>query len=293
MHQPFFSIIIPTYNREKFVSKTILSVLNQSFENIEVIVIDDGSIDETSSVVESIIRDDNRVSYFYQSNSERSVARNNGVKKACGKFLIFLDSDDFFNSINHLDNVYNYIKSNEFSEGLYFTGATIVSSNKTIITRNYSIVELNCFDFFVNESIVPARVCISRNIFNHFKFDEDCIVVEDTVLWTIIMDKYPIEYIPIHSVTYKLHENNSVNILKNNAYKQRLLGLKKLFYKYKVGRRISNKTKKTHINRCYIGIADFYLNNNSRIKSKIYILFALLCFPFIETKFKLKYLFLK
>jgi len=148
-------------------------------------------------------------------------------------------------------------------------------------------------DFFINESVIPARVCLSRSILDSFQFDNDCIVVEDTVLWTAIMDKYPVGYIPIHSVTYNLHEDNSVNILKNNAYKQRLIGLKKLFYKYKVGSKISNKTKKTHMNRCYIGIADFYLNNDSRIKSKIYILFALLHFPFIETKHKLKYLFLK
>jgi glycosyltransferase involved in cell wall biosynthesis len=289
---PFFSIIIPTYNREKFILTTIQSVLNQSFENLEVIVVDDGSIDGTCSVVESLIRNDTRVSYFYQSNSERSVARNNGVEKANGQFLIFLDSDDFFNTLNHLENLYNYIKSNKYSEGLYFTGATIVSTKGIKYTRNYSKDELNRFDFFVNESVVPARVCISRNIFNHFKFDEDCIVVEDTVLWTIVMDIFPVLYIPIHSVTYQLHDNNSVNISKTNAYMKRMKGLQKLFTKYPIGSKIPISTKQKHINRCYFGISDYYRNKNMFLLSKFWLFISLIKYPKIEFKHKIKMLFL-
>ncbi len=292
MRSPFFSIIIPTYNRAFFLKKSIESVLEQSFVNLEVIIVDDGSSDNTSSVVETLICNDSRVSYYYQSNSERAVARNNGIEKANGQFLIFLDSDDFFNEKNHLEKVYNYIKINEYSEGLYFTGATIVSSQDIKHTRNYSSDDLNKIDFFINESIVPARVCISRNILNDFKFDEDCIVVEDTVLWTVIMDVYSVFYIPIHSVTYQLHDNNSVNISNSNAYLKRMRGLTKLFTKYSIGSKIPISCKQKQLNRCYFGISDYYRNKNMFFLSKYWLIISLIMYPKIEFKHKIKMLFL-
>src|SRR6476661_7993594 len=94
-----FSVIIPTYNRAQIVRDTIMTVLNQTYRDFEIIVVDDGSTDETQKTVDSIT--DNRLRYFYKTNEERSVARNFGADKANGEYLIFLDSDDRF-EINHL-----------------------------------------------------------------------------------------------------------------------------------------------------------------------------------------------
>jgi len=91
---PFFSIIIPTYNRANWLPKTIQSVLNQSEGDFEILVIDDGSTDDTKQVVTSI--DDDRVKYHHQKNAERGAARNKGIQLAQGSYVHFLDSDDVF-----------------------------------------------------------------------------------------------------------------------------------------------------------------------------------------------------
>lgn len=90
--QKMVSIIIPSYNREKTIIKAIKSVLNQTYEDIEVIIIDDGSSDNTRDVVQGI--KDNRVKYFYQKNAGACIARNRGIQFAKGDYIAFHDSDD-------------------------------------------------------------------------------------------------------------------------------------------------------------------------------------------------------
>lgn len=93
MHRDIkFSVIIPTYNRVEFILLAIRSVLLQSYKNFELIVVNDGSTDETESVVATI--KDDRLRYVYIQNSERGTARNTGVQMATGDYVTFLDSDD-------------------------------------------------------------------------------------------------------------------------------------------------------------------------------------------------------
>lgn len=91
---PFFSIIIPSYNRADWLPKTIQSVLQQSEKDFEILVIDDGSTDHTKEVIDGF--DDPRVKYHHQHNAERGAARNKGVQLAQGRYVHFLDSDDMF-----------------------------------------------------------------------------------------------------------------------------------------------------------------------------------------------------
>ena len=87
-----FSIIIPTYNRAAFIRNTIQSLLNQSYSNFEIIVVDDGSKDNTDEIVKEIT--DPRVLYFKKENAERGAARNYGLNLAKGTYVNFFDSDD-------------------------------------------------------------------------------------------------------------------------------------------------------------------------------------------------------
>lgn len=288
MLQPFFSIIIPTYNRALHLLNAIQSVQNQSFQSFEIIVMDDGSSDSTKDVVFQLIQEDKRISYFYQSNSERAIARNNGAKKAIGANFIFLDSDDSFCGENHLQNIFDFIKSQDNKIALFFTGATIVSSETNYQTRNIEVEELKEIDYFIHESVIPARVCLPSVFMQEFQFDPDCIIVEDTVLWTLILDKYPVQYIPIHSVTYNIHEGNSVNISNKNAYALRLKGLNKLFQVYPVGKKISKSTRVIHINRCFLGISEYYYYKGLNFVSLSWLLYSLLRFPRIEVRYKIK-----
>ena len=84
------SIIIPCYNSERFITETIESVLSQTYKNYEIIVVDDGSTDNTKSIVSNYPE----IKYIYQTNQGTSSARNNGLKVSKGKYIIFLDHDD-------------------------------------------------------------------------------------------------------------------------------------------------------------------------------------------------------
>lgn len=103
----FFSVVIPLYNKQNFVTQTVNSVLNQSFIDFEVIIIDDGSTDNSYNIIKQI--NDERIKIFQQINQGVSAARNFGVSIAKGSFITLLDADDFWYP-NHLQEFYNSLE---------------------------------------------------------------------------------------------------------------------------------------------------------------------------------------
>lgn len=95
-NQPLVSIITPCYNSEVFIEGTIKSVINQTYENWEMLITDDGSIDNSIKIIESYISKDSRIKLFKIKNSGAAVARNTSIKHALGKYIAFLDSDDLW-----------------------------------------------------------------------------------------------------------------------------------------------------------------------------------------------------
>ena len=283
---PYFSIIIPTYNRCQLVQKTIESIMAQDFSEWECIIINDGSTDNTAEIIPEFIRNDQRFSFVNQMNSERAISRNNGAKLAKGKYFIFLDSDDLFEN-NHLKQLYQFITNDHEQIGLYFSNGKLITDEKSELIINNNVPAKLPIDYFLINSVVPARVCLHHSLFEQFSFDPRTIIVEDTVLWTEILEKYPVIFVPISSVIYHWHGENSVNIEKFNAYLQRLNGLKVLFFNKPVGKEISNTIKRRHLNRCYYGIADFYQYQNKNSVSLWWIIKSILKYPELDLKYKL------
>lgn len=89
------SIIVPVYNLEEYIENCIRSLLNQTYENIEILCIDDGSKDNSAAVIEKLIEEDNRVKYIHQENGGVSSARNKGLEVANGEYIMFVDGDDY------------------------------------------------------------------------------------------------------------------------------------------------------------------------------------------------------
>ncbi len=284
--KPYFSIIIPTYNRCELVKKCIISLQMQTFLDWECIIINDGSTDNTESEITEFITEEKRIQIITQVNSERAVSRNNGAKIATGEYYIFLDSDDSFEK-EHLQNLFQSIQKENQIHEMYFTNGKYLRSNniQELIVKD-TIPSPIPIDFFLSNSVVPARVCLHHSIFNTYTFDPRTIIVEDTVLWTEILDTHRVKYLPVTSVMYHLHEDNSVNIEKHNAYLQRLKGLKVLFYKKSVGKKIPNATKRKHLNRCYFGISDYYAFQEKKIKSIYWILKSIIIYPELDLKHK-------
>jgi glycosyltransferase involved in cell wall biosynthesis len=249
----FFSIIIPSYNRASLITETINSVCAQTFQNWECIVVDDGSTDNTRGVIEALSIQDDRIRYIYQDNAERSNARNNGIRNAKGQWICFLDSDDLYEE-NHLQQLHDRLKDQK-DAGFYFTACKILHEGQltSIQTEAYD----NEPDYFIRQSIIPARVCIHRSILEKFQFDPRIVIVEDSVLWTQIHLHYPTTFLPIDSVVYRWHDENSVNI-KNNCFYPRLKGLQLLFKDPFVSTKISRKSQQKALSNCYYGIAKYY-----------------------------------
>lgn len=93
MAEPLISVVIPTYNRAHYVCEAIDSVLAQTYKNIEIIAVDDGSTDNTKDIIQQY---SSRIKYIYQNNAGPSAARNNGIKQSNGDLIAFLDSDDIW-----------------------------------------------------------------------------------------------------------------------------------------------------------------------------------------------------
>lgn len=135
INKPKVSIIIPVYNTGAYVEEAVRSIMNQTLREIEIIIIDDGSTDNSLSVVEKLAREDNRIQYFSQINQGQSVARNMGIKKAMGKYLYFMDSDDFL-SAEALEQC--YLKSEELkTDFILFNAQVLNKQNEFGISYDY------------------------------------------------------------------------------------------------------------------------------------------------------------
>jgi glycosyltransferase involved in cell wall biosynthesis len=98
--QPPVSVIIPAYNAARFIARTLRSALNQTYRNLEVIVIDDGSTDDTAQIVQSMATTDSRIRYYHQSNAGVAAARNYGIERSTGELIAPLDADDLWHETN-------------------------------------------------------------------------------------------------------------------------------------------------------------------------------------------------
>lgn len=227
MHEDLISIIIPCYNSERFISETLDSVLSQLNVNIEVIVIDDGSNDQTQKLV--INKADNRISYFFHNNRGVSYSRNKGLLKAKGDYVVFFDSDDLMTP----DFLYSRLKVLKTSSNNFVCGNIIKLTNKgqdEILyhgTSDKLIHEI----LFYNQSIIT---CPSNYLFRKSFLLQNSLCFNEKLASTA--DKYfLLECAKYHSGFY----SNEVSVLiyrvsddsMSNSFSKKLVLDNELFYK--------------------------------------------------------------
>lgn len=192
MKSPLFSIIIPTYNRWHTITKAIDSALNQTFDNFEIIICDDGSTDETSRLVYERFPDP-RIKYFRTEHKGVSHARNFGISKSQGEYIAFLDSDDEYLP-NYLHEANEFLKKNSYP--IAFLRSFSISSN----SKQKIQISKNVKELLLNSTIhLPSVIC-HHTILRQIRFNEKYNVAEDYNLWIRILDAYPYFEIPIYSV---------------------------------------------------------------------------------------------
>ena len=168
MQKPiYFSIIVPTYNRADLIVNTLKSLQNQEYKNYEIIVIDDGSSDNTTEVVKNIA--DERITYVKKTNGERAAARNFGAAIAKGDYVNFFDSDDIALP-HHLSESVKIINQNNFPEWVYVAYA-LADSKRNIIQAQNKFVGKTINNQMVRGNVLGCNsVFVRRDIFLLHKF---------------------------------------------------------------------------------------------------------------------------
>ena len=152
MANELISIIIPVYNAEKYLEKSVRSVMNQTYTNIEIILIDDGSKDNSPEICDLLAKEDSRIVVVHQINQGPSVAREEGVKKSKGDFVTFVDNDDLINP--------------KYIETLYH--ALNVCDSDIALTRSFPFLEEKDLDYTVEKQdyIVMDKYELTENLLN-------------------------------------------------------------------------------------------------------------------------------
>ncbi|MFP7483461.1 glycosyltransferase family 2 protein [Priestia filamentosa] len=214
-----FSIVIPIYNKESYISRTLTSVLNQTFSDFEVIIVDDGSTDNSIQVVKRF--NDERVKIVSQENKGVSSARNLGVEHAQNSYIAFIDADDiwepkFLEAINKL--ILSYPSASAYYTN-YKVGKKRVEINKT----NHSIewdtyLIKDYFQFALDyKAILTSCIVIKKDVFiNLGGFCTEYKRGEDLYLWTQIALKYQVAYTSYTGAFYYRDVPNSLSRMKFN-----------------------------------------------------------------------------
>lgn len=190
--KPFFSIIIPLYNKATYITETLKTVINQSFTDFEIIIINDGSTDNSIEQIESF--NDKRIKIINQKNQGAAAARNKGINEAKSDLIVFLDADDLWLN-NHLEELKKLYQ--DFPNcGMYCNRHKTKISNNKLIPNSYSNSITDDFrgvipDYFeaslVNRVSFTSSVMIPKVILKkHNGFDIHLSNGEDTDLWTRI-----------------------------------------------------------------------------------------------------------
>ena len=296
---PYFSVVIPTYNRAHSIRKAIDSVLNQSFQDFEIIVVDDASPDETEQVVKAI--SDPRLRYFKnETNQERCVSRNRGIDLAKGKYICFLDSDDY-HLPDHLEKLHVFIQAKKDKVAFFFTNAwnesedgvrserncpklltSRASVNTRVSTNNHSLteaLEVNLYTYFLRYTVNPQRWCVHRSIFEKVKFDPEVVICEDMdTSLRIVNAGFPV---------YQLNERTTVYVAAADSFthgdtqkwEKELFYLKRIFAKKELKGKLPLFERNRLLSMCYFHLSNKQFSLKNRWNTIRYAIMSFLLCP--------------
>ncbi|RLD12393.1 MAG: glycosyltransferase family 2 protein [Chlamydiae bacterium] len=224
MFSPLISVIIPTYNRYDLLLEAIASVKNQTYKNVELIIVDDGSTDKTCR-----LQSDKSVIYLKQDNKGPAAARNTGAKIAHGEWLAFLDSDDLWHQ-DKLQKQLNFIKNNSncqiiYTDEIWFRKGIRV--NKKNIHKKYAGW---IYPYCLKLCIVGfSTLLITKYLWNNIGgLNETFPVAEDYDLWLRLSAKYEFNYIDEQLITKRGGREDQLSISFRGIDKYRIIALQKM-----------------------------------------------------------------
>lgn len=223
-HNPLVSVIIPAYNHELYIEEALQSVVNQTYPNIELIVINDGSTDGTAGIIEKFIQVNNERNIQYVNKENEGVCKtlNKGLNMSTGDYVAFLASDDLWLP-DRVSIQLEFMEQNQ-NIGMLFSDAWFLRFNSQTDIKwsdykqginNYfknGIQNTDMYMLLLTRAIIPAlTVLIKKQVLDKVGFFDENLVYEDDDMWLRIAREYPIAYIDMPLALYRLHDSNISN----------------------------------------------------------------------------------
>jgi glycosyltransferase involved in cell wall biosynthesis len=212
---PIISVIIPVYNSEKTIKSTVDSVLNQTFKNFELIVINDGSTDSTLEIISQI--NDHRLKVFSFENAGGNVSRNRGIKQAIGEFVSFLDADDIWTP-DKLASQFKALQGNADAKVAYSWTDYIDENGKFLVSGNHINVNGDVYERLLVSNFLEngSNPLIYREALVELGgFDESLKAAQDWDMWLRLAAKYSFTCVPAVQILYRVSANSlSANLAR-------------------------------------------------------------------------------
>jgi teichuronic acid biosynthesis glycosyltransferase TuaG len=281
INKPLVSVIMPAYNASDYIQVAINSVIAQTFTNWELIIIDDGSTDITSEIIIKNSNQDQRIQYFFQENGKQGKARNLGISHAQGKYVAFLDSDDFWMPEKlaiQLEEIQGQNVDLVFSDSYIFNNENVSDRSRKMHTINQIFEGENALKLFFDSNRIPTLTVLAKKesilFVNGFTEKKEIPLAEDYHLWLKMLISGCVFYGSDKTLaSYRVHSESSTSqdklaskqipevfydLLQNNPQLKQILisYLKKILQKQYNGRTFTK--------------SDFYfmINENCRYLDK-------------------------
>lgn len=217
---PLVSIIIPAYNASNYLDKAINSALNQSYKNIEIIVVNDGS-DDNGSTRDIALSYGDKIKYFEKTNGGVSSALNYGIEEMSGEYFSWLSHDDLID-YNHIEKLVEFISYKENCDKIPYVNFKIIDEKGNIDLYKTISAQINCSDYktsvvcsiynLLMGEINGGSVLIKKSIFDEIGyFDEFMRITQERDMWSRIIKKYSFINIPYDTASIRIHSQQVTN----------------------------------------------------------------------------------
>ena len=213
MNKELISVIVPVYNVEAFIDKCLNSILSQTYKNIEVVLVDDGSTDNSGKKCDEYVKKDSRVKVIHKSNGGLSSARNTGIDNSSGSFLSFIDSDDYIDS-NMLEILYNGCVNNNCDIGIINKVRVDEFDNKkydTAIVEEKKVKSEEALKLLLLSDPSACNKIYRRDLFNKIEFPIGKLYEDILTIPYLLMESKNIYLNPNFGYYYFQRSNSIVN----------------------------------------------------------------------------------
>jgi len=235
------SVILPVYNVAAYLDETFASLLSQTLQEIEIIAVNDGSMDNSEDIIKKYAQQDARISYFSQENQGQSVARNLALQHAKGEYIYMMDSDDVLDDPEALRICYEYAERNK-ADFIFFDGDTLQEQGASFLT----------WDYKRTDDLLEGKAYQGEELLNEMldKWKHNCVV------WLLLINHNYLKRIGLDFYPGIIHEDELFTT-KLTLQSDKIFCLKKSFVKHRIrsASTMGKRYSKRNVN-CYLTVID-------------------------------------